>query len=383
MKSQAESIPVKMQLSAGITSFLLTSSLSIAFAVVTSRSLVSALACIIACSFLSLVAKGNICAPDPLFTVPFFYIYNNTSPIGAFISISASALFFTLINKKMKNKPAVPDSVIAGTVLGLCLGATVLLTNSYFGIGASGATPFEMLKSYRSLGFHPHFMGLLTGTITLFTMITYPFKFKKLSKIIPPSFITVAIPYILNLWLNPDAEYTAINEATFFEPIHNIDFSDFVFKFSSEQIFVILEGILIFLWLFIVISDTREKQTLQVCNILAPFPSSPIPVKHYGLISAIAVIVLSLFTFFVLPGILSRLPIHCIGAMLIVLSWQRVPYKKIASTFKAKEKRILNIACFLICAVAFVIFNPYLATIICALAFHISTPLRKEKSNDC
>lgn len=383
MKTQAESIPVKMQLSAGITSFLLTSSLSIAFAVVTSQSLMSALACIITCSFLSLVAKGNICAPDPLFTVPFFYIYSNTSPIGAFISISASALVFTLINKKMKNKPAVPDSVVAGAVLGLCLGATILLTNSYFGIGASGATPFEMLKSYRSLGFHPHFMGLLTGTITLFTMITYPFKFKKLSKIIPPSFITVAIPYVLNLWLNPATEYTAINESTFFQPIHNIDFSDFVFKFSSEQIFVILEGILIFLWLFIVISDTQEKRSLQVCNILSPFPLSPIPVKHYGLVSAIAVVVLSLFTFLVLPGIFSRLPIHCVGAMLIVLSWQRVPYKKVASTFKAKEKRILNIVCFFICAVAFVIFNAYLATIICALAFHVSTPLRKEKSYDC
>lgn len=368
------------QLYTGVSAFLLTASLSIAFAGVTTQSLISALICTVACSLLSLVSKDKICAPDPLFSVPFFYIYINTSPIGAFISISAAALLYSIINKKIKNKPTVPDSVIAGTFLGLCLGATILLTNSYFGIGASGDTPLEMLKSYRYLGFHPHFMGLLTGTITLFTMITYPFKFKKLSKIIPPAFITVAIPYVLNLWLNPDSKYTTINETVFFKPIHSIGLSASVFRFSTEQIFIILEGILIFFWLFIIFNDTHEKQDLQICSILSPFPTSPVSLKHYGLISAFIVIILSLFTFTVTAEIFLRLPVHCIGSMLIVLCWQRIPYKKISATFKTKEKRPLNIVCFFICAVVFVAVNAYLATIICAIAMHISTPLRKENT---
>ena len=111
----------------------------------------------------------------------FFYLSPTISERVSPFSI-ASIIYILL--KKFLNERQSPDHIVAGISLGLCIGATILLTNSYFGIGATSATPLEMLKSYRSLGFHPHFMGLLTGTITLFTMITYPFKFKKLSKIL-------------------------------------------------------------------------------------------------------------------------------------------------------------------------------------------------------
>ena len=368
----------KSQAFAGISAFLLTASLSIAFAAVTQQGLTGALLCVVACSFISLTVKGSLCAPNPLFTVPYYYISLNASPVGAFISIALASAVFTIITNKLPRKVSAPSPAVAGAVLGLCIGATILLTNSYFGIGAYGTTPLEMLKSYRSLGFHPHFMGLLTGTITLFTMITYPFKFKKLSKIIPPAFITLAIPYILNLFLNPDVEYTTINEADFSGFIDISAFFTPVLNYSTEQIPVIVEGFVIFLILFTILNDTSEKCKLQACNIASPFPVSAVSVKDYGILSAVICTALCLILFVLLPQVLHRLPVHSAGAMLIVACWQAVPYKKIAEAFKIKEKRFLNILCFFVCAVAFVILKPYIAAIICILAVNILTPVKKE-----
>ncbi len=366
----------------GLTAFMQTVAFSVCFAAVTGQGLISALVCIISCAAFSLITTDNICTPTPLLIVPFFFVCENTSPLGAFISISTGAMVFLLINKLITRKRNIPDHIIASTMLGLCIGATIILTNSYFGIGAFGATPLEMLKSYRSLGFHPHFMGLLTGTITLFTMITYPFKFRKLSKIIPASFITIAIPYILNLWLNPSVKYTAINEAVTLTPLQNIQISDIFSLPTKENIFIIIEGGIAFLWLFIVMSDTIKKQKLQICNIFSPFPTTATPITHYGLLSAIIVITLTILSFALLPLVFTRLPVHSAGAMLIVAAWQGIPYKKIATSFKNKEKRTANLICFFICAISFIVFNVYIATLISIIATNISTPVRKEKKNN-
>lgn len=352
----------------GLSAFLLIASLAVCFSATTGQGLIYALVCTVSCALFSIFLNNKVLAPHPLFVVPFMYVCVNSSIPTAALSVSLGACLFMLLNKTL-NKVRIPGYVLAGGALGLCLGATILLTNSYFGIGASGATPLEMLKSYRSLGFHPHFMGLLTGTITLFTTITYPFKFKKLSKIIPTPFITVAIPYILNLFLNPDKEYTAINEAVNFTAIDNISLFNFLGEHSYVYIPVALKASLVFCLLFWAFSKATDSQYSDFFgNVISPTAAAPHSINGYGVFSAITVIVLSIIVMLSFPQLFARLPVHCAGAMLIVYSWQSVPYKLLAGCFKEKGNRIISITCMIICAVAFVVTNAFTATLICLVA---------------
>ena len=88
---------------------------------------------------------------------------------------------FVALSKKFKNYK-LNTAVKSALSLSLAFSVTALLTTHYFGIGAEGFTVIEILKTYRSLGFHPNWRGVFYGTITLFCMITYPFKFKKANK---------------------------------------------------------------------------------------------------------------------------------------------------------------------------------------------------------
>ncbi len=367
------------QLGNGLTAFLLITSLAVCFSATVGQALIYALVCILCCALFSVALKGKVLAPHPLLAVPFFFVLFNTSPATAAMCISMGGCLCILLNKAL-NKLRIPDFVLAGGALGLCLGATILLTNSYFGIGATGSTPLEMLKSYRSLGFHPHFMGLLTGTITLFTMITYPFKFKKLSKIIPAPFITVAIPYILNLFLNPNKDYTAINEAVNFTAIESVSIVRFLGENNFTYIPVAVKTSLVFCLLFFAFSKaTGSKNHNFFGNVLSPTPVVPQSIRGYGAVSAITVIVLSVAVMLLFPQVFARLPVHCAGAMLIVYAWQSVPYKLLAGCFKKREKRIASIIGMIICAVSFVVADVFTATIICLLVSLIAIPFNKRK----
>ena len=376
MNFKAKNTNLIQQVGYGLSAFLLIASLAVCFSATTGQGLIYALVCTVSCALFSLLLSNKVLAPHPLFAVPFMYVCVSSSIPTAALSVSLGACLYMLLNKTL-NKVRIPRYVLAGGALGLCLGATILLTNSYFGIGASGATPLEMLKSYRYLGFHPHFMGLLTGTITLFTTITYPFKFKKLSRVIPAPFITVAIPYILNLFLNPSKEYTAINEAVNFTTIDNVSIFKFLGEHSYAYIPVALKASLVFCLLFWAFSKATDSQYSGFFgNIISPTPAAPHSVNGYGVISAATVIALSIFTMLVFPQIFARLPIHCAGAMLIVYAWQSVPYRLIADCFKKKGNRIIPIICMIICATAFVVTNVFTATLICLVA-----SLLAERSN--
>ena len=190
------------QIGFGLTGAALIGAFSLCACAVTGQSLWAFLLCCTVCIFSSLLNKGNVFAPSPLLLIPIVYVSALTSPACAGFSVFLGSIFYLAIKKRIKNI-FIPDIVKVGTILGLTLASTIIFTNDYFGIGAQGSTPFEMLRYYRSLGFHPNFRGLLYGTITLFTMITYPFKFKKLNQYLPAPFITILIPLILNLFLNP------------------------------------------------------------------------------------------------------------------------------------------------------------------------------------
>ena len=364
MVQTPEKHTIKQQLGFGLSALMLILPLSVCFGAVTGQGLLVVLFCALWCTLLSLLSKRNIFAPTPLYIVPFFFVCFGASFFAAVFAVSSGACLCALFSKKLK-EIHIPDFVISGAMLGLCLGATILLTNSYFGIGAFGSTPFEMLKSYRSLGFHPHFMGLLTGTITLFTMITYPFKFKKLNKYIPAPFITLLIPFILNLFLNPQSDYTAINEAICLTPVTQFNLKEFVLSYSPSQIPIALQGAFIFGIIFSGAAKHTENKLNGICSIAHTFPITAYPTKAFTIVSSCVVVLISIVTIIFFPEIFSRLPMHSVGSMLIVFAWQSLPYKKIACIFKIKHNRVLSIIGFVICTLSFVFLNAFTAILIC------------------
>lgn len=368
------------QIGFGLTGAALIGAFSLCACAVTGQSLWAFLLCCTVCIFSSLLNKGNVFAPSPLLLIPIVYVSALTSPACAGFSVFLGSIFYLAIKKRIKNI-FIPDIVKVGTILGLTLASTIIFTNDYFGIGAQGSTPFEMLRYYRSLGFHPNFRGLLYGTITLFTMITYPFKFKKLNQYLPAPFITILIPLILNLFLNPQKDSTTINEAVnltltplSFESI--LDFPDI------QALHVLFSLIVAFLFgaLFLILNeDEKGAATANAFNGLSSFiPVKPYKIRGYGIISATTAFAVILIVTLIFPEILSRLPMHTAGAMLIVASWQSVPFSTLAEIFK--RRKIIDILAVAVCAIVFVTREYHFAIIYVLIIFNHYNKRSDERS---
>ncbi len=388
MKKNILSNNITQQIGFGLTAAALIGSFCVCACAALGQGLLSVLLCCAVCVFASLKLKNGVFSPDALMLLPLFYIFSVSSPISACISVFLGSFIFMGLRKFLKDRK-ISDTVITGAVLSLAIGVTILLTNHYFGIGDIGETPLEMLKSFRSLGFHPNFRGLLYGTITLFTMITYPFKFRKLNKYVPAEFITVLIPFILNLFLNPQKELTTINEAEFLSVTETLKNSAVYFTdFSPAEIPLIIKNSVavgVILFGYSSFEKSPKNNTLFFANALSGGLSGlsvrSFSVRGYGKIAAITsftVIVLSVLLF---PKMFSRLPIHCVGSMLIVSAWQSIPYKTLAGIFKKKD--VISILIFALCTVPFVssdIFTAVIVYLIITVIYNKKSPLLKERS---
>lgn len=368
------------QIGFGLTGAALIGSFALCACAVMGQGLWAFLLCCTICIFTSLLNKGNIFAPTPLLLIPVICISALTSPVCAGLSAFLGSIFYYFIKKRVK-KVIVPDIVKVGTILGLALASTIIFTNDYFGIGARGGTPIETLGFYRSLGFHPNFRGLLYGTITLFTMITYPFKFKKLNQYLPAPFITILIPLILNLFLNPQKNLTTINEAVNLT-LPPIAFES-IFDFPATEALYILfipAGAFLFGALFLILNeDEKGAATANAFNGLFSFsPVKTYKIRGYGIISAVTAFAVILIITLIFPEILSRLPMHTAGAMLIVASWQSVPFSTLAEIFK--RKKILDILAVAFCAIVFVTRACYLAIIFVLIIFNHYNKRSEERS---
>lgn len=380
MKKDFSTKNITEQIGFGLTGAALIGSFTLCACAVTGQGLWAFLLCCTICIFTSLLNKGNIFAPSPLLLIPVICISALTSPVCAGFSAFLGSIFYYFIKKRVK-KVIVPDIVKAGIILGLALASTIIFTNDYFGIGARGGTPIETLGFYRSLGFHPNFRGLLYGTITLFTMITYPFKFKKLNKYLPAPFITVLIPFILNLFLNPQKELTTINEAVNLT-LPPIAFES-IFDFPATEALYILfipAGAFLFGALFLILNeDEKGAATANAFNGLFSFiPVKSYKIRGYGIISAVTAFAVILIITLIFPETLSRLPMHTAGAMLIVASWQSVPFSTLAEIFK--RKKILDILAVAFCAIVFVTRACYLAIIFVLIIFNHYNKRSEERS---
>lgn len=365
------------EVSSGLTAAMLTGAYSLCVCGVLGFDLWHVLFCSVICFLLSVETKKTVFSPDAFLLLPVLYMVS--SGIKSLLPVVAvsGTLIAILLNKLLKNKE-IPSYVFAGGGIGIALVVTILLTNNYFGIGASGATAFEMLKSYRSLGFHPDFRGLLYGTVTLFAMITYPFKFKKLNKSLPAEFMTLLIPLILNLFLNPVKELTTINEI---ESFKSLSFSDLAYSFSLSPITSgdiaatikasVIFGVLIYLY-SLKSKETENVHFLANCGstFVSGIPVRAFPIKSFTYISLITAIISTVAIIVFLPDVLSRIPMHCAGALLIVSAWQNLPYKKVAAAFK--ENVIVALLITVISIVIFVTTELFTAIIFCLLCALIS-----------
>lgn len=326
----------KSDILAGLTGAMLLGSYSLCSAAAVGLGLWNVFFCVIICSVFSVKLKNKIYAPDAFLLIPTHYVVSVCGIYYLPVCIAGGAIIYLILSKNIKRNSRV-NSIIAWVTLILAIVATVILTNHYFGIGASGSTAIEMLKSYRSLGFHPHFRGLLYGTITLFAMITYPFKFKKLNKILPAEFMTLLIPFVLNLILNPKKELTTVNEINTF----NIPFV-FPKAFEELNITPIILGCLYFTFVLFLRSGENDNIRNTVINAingnLSFLPVRQFDITSYSAVSAIITIVVCGVVIFVFPDALSRIPLHCVGALLIVSAWQQVPYKNLSLLFKKTDK---------------------------------------------
>ncbi len=288
------------------------------------------------CLFFSVLLKEKVLCPTPLLLVPLIFVFSNSNTLAGIFSLFAGGAAYTFLRKPLL-KFTVPKLAVNLLKITLALCATILFTNIYFGIGASGNTPAEMLKSYISLGFHPHFTGLLTGTITLFMMITYPFKFKKLNKYLPAEFISLLIPFIINLILNPNGNLTTVNEASVFSPLSIGEFAKlFTFDGDLKALLIksIIGAVLFFACFFILFSQKNEREAV-LCGCTngavascTCIPLSIKPVRGTTVYSACIGIVITVTVCILCPALLSRIPMHSVGAMLIVSAWQEAIRKE-------------------------------------------------------
>lgn len=348
------------QLGFGLTAAGVISAYCLCLCAVLNQGVFVALVCILFFASVS-VKQKFIYAPSPLLAVVYFILLQLNSPVAAAISLTLGGIICFAISKCTKGLK-VPDFISGGCLIGLALCATILFTNAYFGIGASGYSPLEMLKSYRSLGFHPDFRGLLYGTITLFTMITYPFKFRKLKDIIPAEFITIVIPFVLNLILNPDPQRTTTNEYTAFNLYDEIS--------APTDIGIMLYAGFVTGFLLYIL--TQNSQGGSTNNFITAHPVIPcIPREHKCLAPVVAIIV-PMAIILLFPQLIKRLPLPCAGAMLIVSAWQHTSFKPLSATIK--EKNILKFLLLILCGTLYIVLPAGLATAVC-IALWLSTEL--------
>lgn len=355
---------LKTNFVSGITAAMLIGSYSLAVCAAAGFNMLSFIICAVACAVFSIKNDNKIFAPHPFLLVPVLYIAGEANSLTLVLSVALGAIIFGLIKKPLR-KIQIPDYVLAGGGLALALCATVLLTNQYFGIGASGPEALEMLKSYRSLGFHPNFRGLLYGTVTLFAMITYPFKFKRLNKYLPAEFVTLLIPLIMNLLLNPEPKFTTVNEIGFM----GNSFNGFEGFFSQEINFsVLFRGALSTAIILSAYKNGNSKCGRFLFSNIASGALTGLPVKEYKIFryngpSAIICILSLLLSVVLFPNIIMRMPAHCIGAMLIVAAWQSVPYKSLAAAFR--KNAVLSLIGIIGISVEFILFGTFYGFLLC------------------
>ena len=289
--------------------------------------------------------------------VSFTFKEYGASTAAAAIALSGAAMialaFLGFDFKRIVFKP-----VTIAIMLATAITVTVLETTNYFGIGATGNIVEQMISSYRSLGFHPNWRGILFGTIVLVLMITYPRKFKKAEKLVRAPFIALAITLALNLVLNPADMISPIKEIG----TYSFNFKSVFlpsFKAKLDLIGVLSSGLAIFFTTAYSVSEFKGTNldyavtgaTNCLCSAFSgafmPLTALTYKRKSYaGIPAAIFCVAVLLLC----KDFIARIPVSCCAVVLIVSAWQSVKWGDIKKTFVD----VPSLACF-IAVVAFML----------------------------
>ena len=351
--------------------------LSLAACVCLSMNVYFALVTTVVCAAASVSLNKKILSPSAFLLVPVIFVAGTVGKSGLPLAILVGAALYLLISLSPKALDSSP-SVKVGAAIGLAFSVTALLTTYYFGIGATGAYTLEMLKNYRYLGFHPNWRGVFYGTITLFAMITYPFKFKKLSKVLPAEFVSVLIPLVLNLFLNPNGETTPILEVgalsdmkvlsgvKTFLPI--IDFSALG---ESENLINVLKGAFALAVVFAIFKPLQKKNSVVsasasgVSSLLGALPATESEITVYTPVSAVTALAAATVFAVFCPAVIARVPLHSLAVVFIVSAWKAVPFGSVSPVFK--KRNFFEIVSFFVAALSFVFVDAFTAAIVCVL----------------
>lgn len=269
------------------------------------------------------------------------FVFTVYGSIATTISLAVAGVVLCFGYKINKYTEKLRDtSIISGIMLGTAIATTVLQTTNYFGIGATGNTVREMISSYVSLGFHGNWRGVLYGTIAMVVMITFPRKFKSLTKTVSPVFIALILTVVLNLWLNPSDMITAINEAGGFTISYDTNISLIGATIS------ILLGIVIGLSNIHSVSQEectkKDYITAGIINIvLSPFICF-VPKKiSNSVIKNIPGAIILAALIFIFKDLLVRVPVHTCAVIIIVTAWENVKWRNVRNAFGRLQSIIL------------------------------------------
>ena len=305
-------------------------------------------------------------APCWMLFMPAFFLIKEFGSGFAFAAMLAGGVVFLIaqiVLQKKNIKFELTDAAKAGLALGAAFLATVILTKDYFGIAASGNTALEMLKSYRSNGFHANWRGVLYGTITLVIMITWPRKFRTFKKYLPAPFVALLIPLAFNMVLNREAYRTPVYETGEYALSDLSRLFDFSANAHSWWLLPLAAlGFCVCLFsvqTFFGISK-ENAAGYAVGNVLDSVVCLPVRSYEYGktgIIGGIAGAAVVIALSFVFP-LVSRIPTHSMAVVLITLGWQSVPWGLIGKAFKSGIKDITALLLVFLC---FVFADPVLA----------------------
>lgn len=359
---------------------------SLAAAACLSLNVYYALVTAVVCLAASAGLKNKVLSPNAFLLVPLIFVVGASGLEGLPFAVLGAALLSLLISFS-KEKLSPPSCVKVGAAFGLAFSVTALLTTYYFGIGAGGASTLEILKNYRYLGFHPNWRGVFYGTITLFSMITYPFKFRRLSKYLPKEVVSVAIPFFLNLFLNPDKDATPILEVGSLSDMSALlglksflPFTDFSALSSGNGAIGVLKGAFALAVLFAAFDFEEKRDRFSslggsaASGLLGGFPATAREILRYRAPSAVTACVVTAALCVLFPSLLARVPLHSLSVVFIVAAWQAVPFGRAAKIFK--ERKFVFVAAFFMSALSFVFFDVFTAAVVCVL---LSVVLRSVK----
>ena len=287
----------------------------------------------------------------------------------------------------------IPAPVAGGFTIGTALVMTILQTNNYFGINATGVSAVDMLLSYRSFGFHANWRTVLYGTIVLVLMITYPRKFKKLHRKIPAQFVSLVIALGLHLCLVPSAGQSPVLEVGAFS--HKLSSSGgLLFNgFTVAPVGgVVLSTAAIALSILVCSGSAWSQErklsvkaiALGVGNMLLPLfggmpmGAAPEQKEQATRVAPLFSSVLMLAAVLLLGGVFERIPLSVLAVILIVTMWEKLDFQALKTVFGGKKP--IQIILFFLCAAATVFLElPYVMLLFAVVTICSALRIRKKR----